>query len=112
MPVTVQVLDVVHGRPAADLGVRLERSDGTTWAEVARATTDERGRIEDWGGADRCGQALRLILDARRFFAVLGMRAAQADITIALGPVGPGVDRHVPVLMGPFGYSTYLGVVS
>lgn len=112
MPLTLQVLDVTHGRPASDVQVRLECSDGTTWFPVAEAATDESGRIEDWGGVDCRGGILRLVIDARRFFATQGLPAVQADITIAVGQTSPDLVRHVPVLLAPFGYSTYTGLSS
>lgn len=109
MSLTVEVVDLTHGRPASDVRVALERSDGNVWIAVAEAKTDESGRIDGWGGADVDGPDLRLVIDARGYFATLGLLAAQADITIAVGPTSPLLVRHVPVLLAPFGYSTYTG---
>ena len=112
MSVTVQMVDATHGRPASEVRVVLECSDGENWWPVAEATTDDAGRIDDWHGADSTGSSLRLIIDARRFFALQGLPSTQADITIALGPTVEGMVHHVPVLLGPFGYSTYTGLSS
>lgn len=112
MPLTVEVVDLIHGQPASDVQVGLECSDGEVWIAVAEATTDEAGRIEDWGGADGHDRDLRLVIDARRYFATQGLLSSQADITIGVGPTSPSTVRHVPVLLAPFGYSTYTGLSS
>lgn len=112
MPLTVEVLDLTHGRPASDVRVALECSDGSTWTERAAATTDESGRIDDWGGADTHGCPVRLVIDARRYFATQGLLSVQTDIIIAVGPMSPQLVQHVPVLLAPFGYSTYTGLWS
>lgn len=112
MPLTVEVVDLTHGRPASDVRVGLESSDGRTWTAVAEATTDDSGRIGDWGGADGQDRVLRLVIDARRYFATQGLLSAQTDIIIAVGPLSPWLVRHVPVLLAPFGYSTYTGLSS
>ncbi|MBW0116211.1 hydroxyisourate hydrolase [Pseudonocardia abyssalis] len=112
MPLTVEVVDLTHGRPASDVRVGLECSDGSVWTAVASASTDESGRIDDWGGADGHDRDLRLVIDARRYFAAQGLLSSQADITIAVGPTSPWTVRHVPVLLAPFGYSTYTGLSS
>jgi len=110
MQVSTQVLDAAHGRPACDVQVRLERSDGASWRPVGAASTDEVGRIESWGSELLARGSYRLIVDAGRFFATLGLVSAQTEVTIAfIAREGCG-DYHVPVLLAPFGYATYTGM--
>jgi 5-hydroxyisourate hydrolase len=110
MQVSTQVLDAAHGRPACDVQVRLERADGTGWRLVGAGATDELGRIESWGPEAVDRGAYRLIVDAGRFFATLGLVSAQTEVTIAFTARDGCGDYHVPVLLAPFGYATYTGL--
>jgi 5-hydroxyisourate hydrolase len=111
MPITVQVLDVVHGRPAGGVGMRLERSDGRDWSLVASVTTDESGRVDDsW--TDPGAGSFRLVVQTRRFFALLGMNPAHGELTIAFDVRDPALEHHIPILIAPFGITTYIGSTS
>ncbi len=100
MALTVQVQDIAHGCPAGGVEVRLERQQGRTWTPVGRDTTDDAGRIGGhWGPAD--GGVFRLVFEAEKFFASLGLPAALAEITVALRVVDPADDHRVAVLLAP-----------
>jgi 5-hydroxyisourate hydrolase len=112
MPLSVQVLDVVHGRPACGLGMRLERSDGRTWSVVASAVTDESGRVDDARWADHGSGSFRLVVQTRRFFALLGLTHAHCELSVAFDVRDPALEHHIPILLAPYCVTTYIGSTS
>ena len=109
MPISVQVLDTVHGRPASGVALRLERSNGRDSVVVDTAVTDESGRVgaADW--EDPGAGSFRLVVDARRFYALLGLNNAHGELTISFDVRTAALEQHIPILLAPFGYSTYIG---
>lgn len=101
MAVTVQILDIAHGCAAEGVDVRVERRHGEAWVQVAGATTDDRGRIEGQRWVPAGGGSFRLVIDVQKFFASLGLSAAQAEVSTVLRVAAPDEDRHVHVLLAP-----------
>ena len=111
MSITTHVLDTARGRPAPGVHIVLERRgpDGT-WARVGDGHTDADGRLRTLvpdGGVAR--GRYRLIFDTGRYFAALDVRAFYPDVTVAFEVADNGGHYHVPLLLSPFGYSTYRG---
>jgi len=105
MTITTHVLDTARGRPAAGVPVVLERAVGQRWEPVGRGVTDADGRARELGPAAGAGR-YRLTFDTA---AHLGAEAFFPHVTVEF-QVGEGEDRlHVPLLLSPFGYSTYRG---
>ncbi len=96
--VTTHVLDTAAGRPAAGIAVVLETDAGV----VATGTTDADGRITDLGPdhLDPATYRLRFDTAARSPFF--------PEVVIAFAVDGDD-HVHVPLLLSPFGYSTYRG---
>jgi 5-hydroxyisourate hydrolase len=102
--VTTHVLDTARGRPAADVPVALERADGDGWETLARARTDRDGRVATFP-AVTAGRH-RLTFDTA---AHLGAGGFFPEVAVVF-ELGPDDDHcHVPLLLSPFGYSTYRG---
>jgi 5-hydroxyisourate hydrolase len=104
MSVSTHVLDVAAGRPAEGIAVRLEHQDGQRWDVRDTRTTDADGRVSAFAGVGRAG-VYRLTFDLERshpgsFFPV-------ATITFRVDD--PEGHLHVPLLLSPFGYTTYRG---
>jgi 5-hydroxyisourate hydrolase len=99
--ITTHVLDLAAGRPAAGVGVVLEGPDG----ELARGTTDADGRVRDLGAVPAPGR-YRLRFDTAGH---LGPDAFFPEVTIAFAVTDPDGHLHVPLLLSPYGYSTYRG---
>jgi 5-hydroxyisourate hydrolase len=104
------VLDTARGRPAAGVPVVLERAAGAEWQVVGRGETDVDGRLRTLMAADAAVPAgvYRLVFDTRAYFDALGARAFYPRVTIVFETTGE-VHYHVPLLLSPFGYSTYRG---
>jgi 5-hydroxyisourate hydrolase len=106
---TTHVLDTSRGRPAAGVPVRLDRHDGD-WKAIASGVTDPDGRLRDWiaGGTVDVGR-YRLTFDTASYFSAHGVRAFYPFVEIVFDVDAPAEHFHVPLLLAPFGYSTYRG---
>ena len=108
--ITTHVLDTARGKPAAGVAVTLERKDGDAFVLVKRGETDDDGRnraLTDPDGVAAGTYRLTFALEA--YFARLGQEAffPEAQVTFIVRNVSDHF--HVPLLLAPFGFSTYRG---
>lgn len=107
---STHVLDVSRGRPGAGVAVRLELNDGEGWRELGRAETDDDGRVEDLLGSTALSTGdYRLVFDTGAYHARHGVNGFHPEVTIAFTVTDVGEHHHVPLLLSPFGYTTYRG---
>lgn len=110
--ISTHVLDTSRGRPAADLGVTLERigKDGET-AVLGTVRTDRDGRARALlpGGAALAPGRYRLRFDTGAWFSTAGIEALFPQVTVEFEVREGGGNYHVPLLLSPYGYSTYRG---
>ena len=104
--ITTHVLDTSRGRPAAGVPVRLERGG----AVLGEGSTDEDGRLRTLlpGGPIEPG-TYRLVFDTGAYFAARGVEAFYPNVSIDFTVRDGGQHFHVPLLLSPYGYSTYRG---
>lgn len=106
--VSTHVLDLVRGGPAAGVAVTLERQAVDGWETVGRAVTDPDGRVRELA-RDAGPGTWRVHFDTGAWFAARGTPGFYPWITIVFTIDDAGGHYHVPVLLGPYGYSTYRG---
>ena len=109
--ITTHVLDVARGRPAQAVPVILERQTEDTWRELGRAATDADGRVRQLLPAGHALSAgiYRLTFLTRSYFDALGIEGFYPEAAIVFTVRDPDQHYHVPLLLSPFGYSTYRG---
>jgi 5-hydroxyisourate hydrolase len=124
--VSTHVLDTASGRPAAGVPVRLDRLAAETAAEIGSGVTDADGRVAALGPDVLEPGSYRLVFDTTAYFAgraagEAGQVAAGAaagtlaglpfypEVAISFTAAGPAAHYHLPLLLSPFGYSTYRG---
>ena len=116
-PITSHILDVARGKPAAGVAVTLARLDAHGVAEEsATRRTNDDGRVLDFlpPGPARAG-VYRLTFDVKDYFAAQELTTfypsvvVEFEVAIAKEGAGEGEHYHVPLLLSPFGYSTYRG---
>jgi 5-hydroxyisourate hydrolase len=105
-PITTHVLDTARGRPAANVAVTLER--GPDWSPVGTGRTGDDGRLGQLGEADTPGP-YRLRFDTGAYFHDAGTSAFFPEVIVQFTVERPEEHHHVPLLLSPFGYSTYRG---
>ncbi len=109
-PVTTHVLDTAHGKPAAGVVVVLEQETGQGWARVGAGTTDADGRQRALLAPGRLTEGVyRLHFEVGGYFRAVGVEAFWRDVTIEFVVRDAAAHYHVPLLVSPFGYSTYRG---
>jgi 5-hydroxyisourate hydrolase len=107
---TSHVLDVSLGRPARGLSLRLEVLEGATWRSLGAGVTDADGRAGDLlGSAPLEARTYRLTFDTGGYFAGSGRRSFYPKVQVTFEVAAPAEHHHVPLLLSPFGYSTYRG---
>jgi 5-hydroxyisourate hydrolase len=110
--ITTHILDVSRGKPASGVPVILEYSaDGTVWEELSRAVTNEDGRVMDLvpTGADKGTGIYRLTFDTALYFSAQDRATFYPEVIVTFTIIDAAEHYHVPLLLSPFGYSTYRG---
>jgi len=109
--ITTHVLDVSLGRPAANVSVVLEKqSPAGQWTESARGTTDADGRLREWAAAKTMSTGIyRLTFDTRAYFAAQKIASLYPQVVVVFEVQEAEKHYHLPLLLSPFGYSTYRG---
>lgn len=112
-PITTHVLDTASGEPARDLHIALHRQRGDDWVVEGGGITNEDGRITDLldRAVDLSGR-WRMIFHTGPWLKKQGRPVfypvVQVEFEVPEG-VGSEAHYHVPLLLSPFGYSTYRG---
>ena len=108
--ITTHVLDVSRGRPARGVAVLLERVGAPQSTAVGRASTDTDGRVKAFTPAPALqAGTYRLTYEVGAWFAAAGVEAFYPRVIVEFDVADPTQHYHVPVLLSPFGYSTYRG---
>jgi 5-hydroxyisourate hydrolase len=107
--ISSHVLDTALGRPARALPVRLDRLDDGRWSTVSQARTDEDGRVRQWGAEGALGAGTyRVSFDTKTYFENDGRPVFYPYVEVVF-VVEAAAHYHIPLLLSPFGYSTYRG---
>ena len=107
--VSTHVLDTALGRPAAGVPVTLDIWSGGIWVPAGGSVTGPDGRITDLPPLDTDAQATaRLVFAVREYLEASHGAAFFFEIMVAF-TAGFGEHYYVPLLLAPFGYSTYRG---
>jgi 5-hydroxyisourate hydrolase len=103
---STHVLDTTLGRPAVGVGVVLESRDG---AVVGEARTDGDGRVGTIGPERLDPGDYRLRFATGDYFAARGEVGFYPEVVVVFTIADGSEHYHVPVLLSPYGYSTYRG---
>lgn len=104
---STHVLDTALGRPAQGVRVTLER-DSTV---LGSGVTDADGRVRNLqaGGAALDAGNYRLRFSVGEYFSKDGRDSFYREITVDFRIGADAQHYHVPLLLSPFGYSSYRG---
>ena len=111
---TTHVLDTATGRPAAGLSITLYRLDGGERRHLKSVTTNSDGRCDAplLAGEEFATGEYELVFAAGDYLraqgAALPDRAFLDTVPIRFG-MAEHAHYHVPLLLSPYGYSTYRG---
>jgi 5-hydroxyisourate hydrolase len=115
MSLSTHVLDAALGRPAAGMPVRLDAAMSDGWTPLVATHTDQDGRAREAFAAVlhdgvSGGGTYRLVFDTADYFAGRGVKEYfYPEVVVCFTLAEPDTHYHVPLLLSPFGYSTYRG---
>ncbi len=110
--ISTHVLDTARGRPAAGVAVRLESLDSeNTWKLLGQGVTDTNGRLGSLlpAGTVLVAGEYRLTFDTGSYFRAQNLEGFYTQVQVAFTVRDPAQHYHLPLLLGPFGYTTYRG---
>jgi 5-hydroxyisourate hydrolase len=110
--ITTHVLDSSRGRPAAGVSVSLDRREASgEWRRLGRGQTDAEGRLRTLlpEGSALVPGTHRLTFETRRYFEAAGMPVFYPEVVVTFETAAGETHYHVPLLVSPFGYTTYRG---
>ncbi len=109
--ITTHVLDTSLGRPASNISVILEAQSSTgAWVETARGVTDSDGRLKNLSAEEPLPAGnYRLTFDTGQYFAHRKIASSLSASNDHLRSKRNNGHYHIPLLLSPFGYSTYRG---
>ncbi len=108
---TTHVLDTSLGRPAEGVAVTLERRESGRWIDVGGGRTDADGRCRSLlhEGVVLQKASYRLTFDTGAYFEGRGVPSFYPYVSVVFQVRDDKQHHHVPLLLSPFGYSTYPG---
>jgi 5-hydroxyisourate hydrolase len=106
---STHVLDTATGRPAAGVRVAVQARDGDGWRDLGGGVTDADGRVPGLLAGPLAAGTHRLVFATGEWFQAQGVAGFYPEVTVVFDVQDPGANHHVPLLLSPFGYSTYRG---
>ena len=108
--ITTHVLDTAAGRPGKAIAIELERTDAGTWHRIGAGVTDDDGRLRTLTPSGPVATGVyRIRFHTGAYFAAHDCEGFFPVVEIQF-KVSDGTQHyHVPLLLSPFGYSTYRG---
>jgi len=109
--ITTHVLDISIGRPAAGMPVILEiEKMGGGWKELSRGATDGDGRLRQLLAPGSLVDATyRLTFETAQYFRSRKTEGLYPQVSIIFQVRDTKQNYHIPLLLSPYGYSTYRG---
>ena len=107
---TTHILDTTLGKPAQGVAIHLEQKTANGWLAIANGITNNDGRITELFPKEKILDAgvYRMLFDTATYFNRQNIKAFYPNVTIEF-EITDASHYHVPLLLNPFGYSTYRG---
>jgi 5-hydroxyisourate hydrolase len=110
--ISTHVLDLVHGKPAKGVPVRLEKQDAAgDWLLLTQAPTDQEGRCAQLlpAGENLSPGVYRLSFDTGNYFGLQKIDTLYPAVEVMFHVRDGESHFHVPLLLSPNGFTTYRG---
>jgi 5-hydroxyisourate hydrolase len=108
--ITTHVLDTSRGCPAPGVRVELHRRSGNEWKQIGEDRTDANGRCQNFVGDGQLeAGTYRLLFHAGAYYEALHAETFYSEIPVIFVVRDANAHYHVPLLLSPYGYSTYRG---
>jgi 5-hydroxyisourate hydrolase len=109
--ISTHILDMVCGKPAADVPVRLEKQKFGDWRLLTAARTDQDGRCAQLlpEGEDLTAGVYRLVFEVGGYYSAKKIAALYPAVEVTFQARDGESHFHIPLLLSPNGYTTYRG---
>jgi 5-hydroxyisourate hydrolase len=107
--ITTHVLDTSRGRPAAGVAVTLEIQTEEGWKWIGGGRTDDDGRARELFAGEVTAGTYRLTFNTASYWESRRTEGFFPLVQLVFQVRDPSRDHHVPLLLSPYGYSTYRG---
>ncbi len=110
-PLSVHVLNLENGLPSPDVKVVLEQKQGDNWVQLNSASTNEQGRITALypEGKELEKGTYKVTFETGEWFEKHDTATFFPEIPVIFSADGQVEHYHVPLLLSPYGFSTYRG---
>jgi 5-hydroxyisourate hydrolase len=110
--ISTHILDLVQGKPASAVSVRLEKQESTgDWRLLTSTRSDHEGRCPQLlpEGEDLSAGVYRLSFETGSYFALQRIAALYPVVEVTFRVREGESHLHIPLLLSPNGYTTYRG---
>lgn len=108
--ITTHVLDTTIGKPGEGISIELQQQKNNEWLTIAKGVTNNDGRITDLLEQDKVlsPNTYRMVFHTASYFSNQNKKAFYPIVIIHFQTMDQS-HYHIPLLLNPFGYSTYRG---
>jgi 5-hydroxyisourate hydrolase len=109
--ITTHILDTSRGRPAVGVEVVLQIRAGHEWKNLGAGLTDANGRCNTLTAESSPIESgtYRLLFNIGAYYHAQHVETFYGEIPIVFEALHPETHYHIPLLISPYGYSTYRG---
>jgi 5-hydroxyisourate hydrolase len=110
-PITTHILDTAKGCPAAGVAISIEIEQNGSWTKLSSGITNKDGRVTDLLPHDKPLEAgrYRMRFETGMYFADNNLEGFYPYVEVVFDIKSTDQHYHVPLLLSPFGFSTYRG---
>lgn len=110
-PLSVHVLNLENGLPSPGVNVTLEEQKNGQWVQISRAKTNEQGRITGLFPEDQKfkNTTYKVTFKTGEWFKKNQQNTFFPEVPVIFQTDGSVNHYHIPLLLSPYGYSTYRG---
>jgi 5-hydroxyisourate hydrolase len=107
---TTHVLDTALGRPAEGVTIVLEGLKSSGFKEIGRGVTNADGRVKEiMGESALTAGTYKMTFHTKEYLASTDRKGFYPYVEVVFEVTKPDEHHHIPLLLSPFGYSTYRG---
>ncbi|MBL0050876.1 MAG: hydroxyisourate hydrolase [Bacteroidetes bacterium] len=108
--ITTHILDTSQGKPAYNVKVTLHELHNNEWLQISEGITNKDGRIPELlpSGKIVSPGFYKFVFHISEYFKSQNIKSFYPQVTIEFEIIDSS-HYHVPLLLNPFGYSTYRG---
>jgi 5-hydroxyisourate hydrolase len=108
--ITTHILDTTKGKPAPGVNIVLFQQMDNEWKQVAKSITNDDGRVADLLNKDIVMETgtYKMKFETAAYFEKQNMQSFYPFVEIIF-TISTNEHYHIPLLLNPYGYSTYRG---